>query len=69
MHGIIASERSSVECARARVLSHIAKLLLRIFRITLSLEIARFDWSEQRPLRNAIYIYIYIEKSGIETTR
>ena len=30
---IIASERSGVDCARARVLVHIAKLLLRVFRI------------------------------------
>ena len=48
---IIAKECSSVECARARVSSHIAKLLLRVFRNT-GIEIAHFDWSDPRPFRN-----------------
>ena len=64
MHGIIASERNGVECARARVYSRTLRNYSYAYlelRRALKLRILIGQNSAHSGMRD---IYIYIEKSG-----
>ena len=60
MHGIIASERSGVDCAHARVLAHIAKYSYAYLELRRALKLRVFIGHSSAECET----YIYIEKSG-----